>query len=481
MKIGTISDQKISLEKALQELEYYRGSWLLLFDGADSLEEVFGLFPPGIHGDIVYTSRNSMLRRLPTSQIRRVAEMNRVEAPELLLKSARLDLLSEEYQKLGSAIVEELGSLALAIDQAGAYIASGECRLDDFLDVFNTHRQHLLQNEAYEGASGNDRAVYATWDLSYTAIRRQANTVVNEALCQGPKAALQILQLFPFLHNEGIMEDIFRSAAENSRDQSEVEREANGRLLSDLTQLDLDGKWESYRFRQGIRTLLSFSLVGQESSQRRFFMHRLVHLWAYDRLTTERDRFCDQARDFLKRSITWRFESSDYTFRRELLPHIANFQRQLSLYSAKIQEDGKAEFALVFFEAGRWKEAEELQVQVMETSQRVLGQEHPHTLTSMANLASTYRNQGRWTEAEELEVQVMETRQRVLGQEHPSTLTSMNNLAFTWEGQGRATEAISLMNRCVQLRKQALGPEHPDTEASLETLCGWERRIYEQD
>jgi hypothetical protein len=61
----------------------------------------------------------------------------------------------------------------------------------------------------------------------------------------------------------------------------------------------------------------------------------------------------------------------------------------------------------------------------------VLGEEHLDTLTSMANLASTYSNQGRWKEAEELEVQVMETRKRVLGEEHPSTLTSMNNLAFT--------------------------------------------------
>jgi hypothetical protein len=64
----------------------------------------------------------------------------------------------------------------------------------------------------------------------------------------------------------------------------------------------------------------------------------------------------------------------------------------------------------------------------------VLGEEHPSTLTSMANLASTYRNQGRWKEAEELFVQVMETRKRVLGEEHPSTMTSMNNLAFTLKG-----------------------------------------------
>jgi len=60
----------------------------------------------------------------------------------------------------------------------------------------------------------------------------------------------------------------------------------------------------------------------------------------------------------------------------------------------------------------------------------------------MANLASTYRHQGRWKEAEELDVQVVEKRKRVLGQEHPDTLTSMNNLAWTLKSQGRDDEAL---------------------------------------
>ncbi|KAH7111276.1 hypothetical protein B0J11DRAFT_447596, partial [Dendryphion nanum] len=37
-----------------------------------------------------------------------------------------------------------------------------------------------------------------------------------------------------------------------------------------------------------------------------------------------------------------------------------------------------------------WTEAEKLEVQVMETFKRVFGDEHPDTLTSMANLAPTY-------------------------------------------------------------------------------------------
>ena len=92
----------------------------------------------------------------------------------------------------------------------------------------------------------------------------------------------------------------------------------------------------------------------------------------------------------------------------------------------------------------------------------------------MANLASTYRNQGRWKEAEELEVQVMETRKRVLGAEHPDTLTSMNNLAFTWKGHGRDAEAIKLMEKCVQLRTLVLGADHPHTLSSSAALIGWQ-------
>src|SRR5438045_2386777 len=47
---------------------------------------------------------------------------------------------------------------------------------------------------------------------------------------------------------------------------------------------------------------------------------------------------------------------------------------------------------LVYYNDGEWKKAEELEVQVMDTRKRVLGAEHPDTLSSMANLVSTYRN-----------------------------------------------------------------------------------------
>ena len=60
---------------------------------------------------------------------------------------------------------------------------------------------------------------------------------------------------------------------------------------------------------------------------------------------------------------------------------------------------------------------------------RVLGVEHPGTLMTMDNLASTYLQQGRMEEAEQLLSQVLESRKGVLGAEHPSILMTVQDLA----------------------------------------------------
>src|SRR3954469_21910830 len=136
-----------------------------------------------------------------------------------------------------------------------------------------------------------------------------------------------------------------------------------------------------------------------------------------------------------------------------------------------VQESRTMEGGRSYRNQGRWKEAEELEVKVMETSLRVLGEEHPSTLTSMANLASTFWNQGRWKETEELEVQVKDTRKRELGEEHPDTLTSMANLASTFSYQGRWKETEELEVQVKDTRKRVLGEEHPDTLISMANLA----------
>ncbi|KAI8715206.1 hypothetical protein NCS52_01027800 [Fusarium sp. LHS14.1] len=123
---------------------------------------------------------------------------------------------------------------------------------------------------------------------------------------------------------------------------------------------------------------------------------------------------------------------------------------------------------------GNYTAAERLSGKAVETSTKVLGEEHPSTLGRMNNLALTFRNQGRWKKAEELQVGVMETRKRVLGEEHPSTLLSMNNLAITWKDQDRTRDALALMRSCVLLRERVLGIDHPHTASSVAVLAQWE-------
>jgi hypothetical protein len=81
---------------------------------------------------------------------------------------------------------------------------------------------------------------------------------------------------------------------------------------------------------------------------------------------------------------------------------------------------------------------------VLEMSKRVLGDEHPDTITRKANLASTYSDQGRWDEAEMLKLEVLETSKHVLGDEHPDTITHKANLASTYRNQGRLKEVADL-------------------------------------
>ncbi len=100
---------------------------------------------------------------------------------------------------------------------------------------------------------------------------------------------------------------------------------------------------------------------------------------------------------------------------------------------------------------------------VLTDSERVLGADHPNTLTSRNNLAYAYRSAGRLTDAIPLYEQTAADRQRVLGADHPNTLTSRNNLAYAYESAGRLTDAIPLYEQTAADRQRVLGVDHPHT------------------
>jgi hypothetical protein len=68
---------------------------------------------------------------------------------------------------------------------------------------------------------------------------------------------------------------------------------------------------------------------------------------------------------------------------------------------------------------------------------KMLGKEHPDTLTSMHDLAEVLQSQGRYMAAEEMYRQALNEREKMLGKEHPDTLKSVGKLAGVIKSQGR--------------------------------------------
>ena len=87
--------------------------------------------------------------------------------------------------------------------------------------------------------------------------------------------------------------------------------------------------------------------------------------------------------------------------------------------------------------------------EVLTDQRRVLGDDHPDTLTSRATLAWLAARQGRNDEAEEVYRQVLADRTRVLGAHHPGTEATRDELA-----------------QLTADRTKVPGAHHPGTEAT---------------
>jgi tetratricopeptide (TPR) repeat protein len=417
---------------------------------AVSAEVVLEFLPQSQNGAILVTSRSRDVAYIITGDTNDIITVNPMDeslAIDLLQKKLQDKFAEEDAKKL----VEALDYMPLAVSQAAAYIVqrvphtSMSKYLQDLkksdsdrIKLLNKH----ISDSRRDGKASN--AIIATWQISFESIRRER-----------PSAA-RLLSLLCLFDRQGIPKSIL-----------------HGRYIEEGQEGD---------FEEDIYTLCSYSLVGSNVDGTELEMHRLVQFstrtWLEMRGALENWReklILIMDEEFpLGRYENWAVCQSLYPHVEGILGHQPTNREYLLRWASIIfnvgwfaNEQGnytlaerlnkqavdvfKKEYgaenswalssmnnlAHTYRNQGRWKEAEELEVQVKDTRKRVLGEEHPSTLTSMANLASTFWNQGRWKEAEELEVQVKDTSLRVLGEEHPDTLTSMANLASTYRNQGR--------------------------------------------
>ncbi len=127
--------------------------------------------------------------------------------------------------------------------------------------------------------------------------------------------------------------------------------------------------------------------------------------------------------------------------------------------------------AKLYYDQGRYSDAEPLYVRALAISEQQLGANHPNTATSLNNLAGLYRSIGRYSDAEPLYVRALAINEQQLGANHPDTATSLNNLAFLYRSIGRYSNAEPLYVRALAIREQQLGANHPATATSLNNLA----------
>ncbi|KAL2865008.1 putative kinesin light chain [Aspergillus lucknowensis] len=381
--------------------------WLLIFDnaddtdmwinGSDNTPPLKDLLTVNNHGHVIFTTRNRELAVDLTSpcviQIRELDEKTGIEFLERSL--LRTNLLHD--QNTAIALLEQLTFLPLAISQAIAYINKKDITLSDYLILLEEQEADVVELLSKDfGSNGRykdiQNPIVKTWLISFNQIRK-----VNQL-------AAEYLSLM---------------ACVNSRTIPPAFLPQPGSKLEMTDALGL---------------LSAYSFITIQPTSRSISLHPLVYLAARNWMRKEQrfSLYIAKAAEQMDEI----FPSHDHANRqiwREYLPHA------LSLLSEPAFRKQQGQYTYLV--------------------QRV---------------ASCLYSDGRYNEAENILVQVLETRKQVLGPERPQTLTSMNNLAHTWKSLGKVQEALSLMDECAKLSNKVLGADHPDTKSSFNAVRDWE-------
>ncbi|USP79995.1 kinesin light chain 3 [Curvularia clavata] len=394
-----------------------------------------------------------------------------------MLQSRLAAPFSNTEQQIAMHLLRELLYLPLAIAQAAACMNASSMTVQQYQAQLDQHKDAALScsGELTEGKQQEcvlRKTIAATLSLSISQAYNNDTVTVDYlfiAACVDRKdISLDILEAASPRTREDAIKVLDKYALVTRR-PAESALDIH-RLVHDAlrTRLQAQGQLQQWTQRAIVKLVEVFPNDdhNNRSKWRRLLPHALFTLSHIQTKDSNKERL-----DLAGKCATSLYNDGRYKEAEELQVQVMQTKKRVLGEEHPDTLDSTAKLAMTYRGQGRWGEAEELQVKVMQTQKRVLGEEHPDTLNGMGNLASTYWNQGRWKEAEELEVQVMQTQKRVLGEEHPDTLISIGNLATTYSYQGRWKEAEELEVQVAQARKSVLGDEHPYTLASMVNLA----------
>jgi tetratricopeptide (TPR) repeat protein len=396
-------------------------------------------------------------------------------AGRIPLDSSLEDLQSND-RTIAMEIVQELGGLPLALDQAGAYLEETRCSLSNYLSLYRRERFRLLQRRGIlTKYAHHPEPVATTWSISFRRL---------------DPPATELLSLCAFLYSDAIPEIIFTQGA--------------SQLSSHLQVIARD----PLAFDEVVKSLLAYSLINRDGDNNTLRIHRLVQaalqqemdqesfqLWAKRALTAVNEVFpshidfttwmrCEQLlsnalaciliiqqiRIESQETVQLLIKTGMYLHDRgQYTEAESSFQVALTIQEKRLdfgQQDTawiKVNLAMLYHEMGRYSEAKSLLFQALEIQERILEPDHPVIAMSKTELAWIYLAQGEYRNAETSFLQALRIRQQSLGLEHIDTATSMTNLAWIYCVQGKYAEAEPLYLQALAIHQQKAGIKHPLT------------------
>jgi tetratricopeptide (TPR) repeat protein len=436
-------DQKQVINAVKHWLET-NAKWLLILDNAEDLAMVRAYLPSVGKGRILLTTRTKVTGRL--AQCIEVGKMKPEEGGLFLLRWANiialdsfLDAAPLADQIQAQEISQVMDGLPLALDQAGAYIEETACSLSGYLNLYKKQNTLLLKRRG-KLISDHPESVFTTWSPSFEKIQ-QANP-----------AAAELLRLCAFLHSDAIPEEIISEGA--------------AELGPVLQAVAVD----PFELNDAIGELLKFSLVQRDSVANSITIHRLVQTVVRAGMDEVTQRFwAERAVRAVNRALP-DFELAEQHVYQRFLPHIQACMTLIEQLHLILLEAAQLLFqgGIYLRKHAQFEQAEPLFQHALAIYEQKLEPNHPYVVTSIANLASLYRNQGKYEQAEQLYRRSLARAEKAA--DHFSIATSLNNLAELCRLQSNYEQAELLYKQALSYLEQSLGLEHPYIATILENL-----------
>ncbi|MEV6400830.1 tetratricopeptide repeat protein, partial [Streptomyces sp. NPDC051907] len=400
--------------------------WLLVLDNVNDPADVTALIARAPTGRFLITSRLAAAWRDATTLLR-LDVMDDAESFALL---TRMATQAGPRDLDGAAdLCAELGHLPLAVGQAAAYLAQNP------LTTPKTYLHLLAQHPAAMFGHGGattpaQRTIARIWDIT-----------LHQIATRQPAAA-----------------DLLRTLAWYAPE--------------DIPTTLADGSTDPPALNQAIGLLTAYNMIIPDPGAGTLAVHRLVQALARTPDPDDPQRTCDlidhareQATVNLYNALPPTVEDpATWPTWRALLPHIDALADHTA---ADTDTDTTAcllsDAGLFLTDLGSSTRGIKRLERARTASERLLGADHPGTLTTRDNLALAYRQAGDPARAVPLFEQTLADKVRVLGADHPDTLTTCNNLALAYEEAGDPARAVPLLEQTLADKVRVLGADHPDT------------------